>query len=269
MTILAAAAVGLGLLLVFEGLTAPRLRGARAWSGGAATTATSAALSAASAYLLTGWPVLVVVGAAVGAALPGVLSQQRTFRRRLEMTQALADAAAGLRDAVRGGLGLSDGLAGLAVYGPPLLRADLATLAADSSRVGLATASSRFAARLRDPGADLLAATLAFNDRVGGKQVTEVLHAMAEELAAEARTLRELRARQARQRMSARVVALAPFVLLLILRQVNPEYLEAYSTPIGQLVLGVASSLIGIGYRVMIRIARAIEPPRVVVGDAS
>jgi len=185
------------------------------------------------------------------------------------VTQALADTAAGLRDAVRGGLGLSDGLAGLATYGPPLLRQELVKLAADSGRMGLAAASSRFAARMKDPGADLLAATLAFNDRVGGKQVTEVLDAMAEELAAEARTIRELRARQSRQRTSARVVALAPLVLLVVLRQVNPAYLEAYGTPTGQLVLGAASLMIGIGYLVMIRLARTIEPPRIAVGDVS
>lgn len=268
MPLVAGIAVGLGLLLVFEGLTTPRAASSQGRTI-ALTQLVVPLISSAAAYLLTEWKVLALVGAAVGAGVPRVMSQHRASKQRIELTQALADAAGGLRDAVRGGLGVNDGLASLAVYGPPLLREELATLAAESGRLGVATAASRFAARLEDPGADLLAATLTFNDRVGGKQVTSVLDAMAEELAAEARTLRELRARQARQRTSARVVALAPFALLLVLRHVNPEYLEPYSTSTGQVVLGAASVLIAIGYLVMIRIGRSIEPPRVVVGESA
>jgi Flp pilus assembly protein TadB len=96
--------------------------------------------------------------------------------------------------------------------------------------------------------------------------VAEVIDAMADELAAEARTVRKLRARQERQRTSARVVALAPVVLLLLLRQVNPDYLDPYDSLAGQGVLGLAAVLIGIGYGLMLRIARGIDPPRVVVG---
>ena len=269
MNALPAVAVGLGLLLMFEGLVAPRRNGARRPPTTPVLQVGAAFGGAAAAYLLTRWPVLIVVGGVLGAATPRLLSEHRTLEQRLELTEALADAAAGLRDAVRGGLGLSDGMAGLAVYGPPLLREELAVLAADAGRNGVAAAAARFARRLNNPGADLLAATLAFNDRVGGKQVTEVLDAIADELIAEARTLRELRARQARQRASARVVALAPLALLLILRHVNAGYLEPYEAPAGQAVLGLAALLIAAGYALMLRIARTIEPPRIVVGEPS
>ncbi|MDP9235457.1 MAG: hypothetical protein M3P01_13040 [Actinomycetota bacterium] len=267
MALLVGLAVGFGILLLFEALTRapgthhgfPRIP-ALPQIGGAFVVA-------AAAYLLTGWPVLILGGAVIGASVPRLLNQQRSLANRIELTDALADAAAGLRDAVRGGLGLNDGIAGLAVWGPPLLRDDITMLAADAGRMGLGVAATRFAERLRDPGADLLAATLAFNDRVGGRQVAEVLDAMADELSAEARTVRELRAGQARQRTSARVVALAPVALLMVLRQVNPGYLEAYRAVTGQLVLGVATILITTGYILMMRIARTVEPPRVAVGD--
>ncbi|MFN2490792.1 MAG: type II secretion system F family protein [Actinomycetota bacterium] len=217
-------------------------------------------------FALTGWPIGALAGGTLGVAVPRLLTEHRSLAKRIELTDALADAAAGLRDAVRGGLGLSDGISGLAHWGPPLLREHLSLLAADTGRMGLAAAARRFAGRLDDPGADLLAVTLAFNDRVGGRQVAEVLDAMADELAAEARTGRELRARQEQQRTSARVVALAPVVLLLVLRQVNPDYLDPYDSLAGQGVLGLAAVLIGLGYCLMLRIARGIDPPRVVVG---
>lgn len=267
MALLPGLAVGFGLLLIFESFTRPPDKPLKLPGLTALPQIAGAIVAAAAAYALTGWPVLILGGALIGGCLPGVITQQRSLAKRIALTDALADAAAGLRDAVRGGLGLSDGLAGLAVWGPPLLREEIALLAADAGRSGLGAAAARFAERLGDPGADLLAATLAFNDRVGGRQVAEVLDAMAEELAAEARTVRELRARQARQRTSARVVALAPVALLMVLRQVNPGYLDAYATVTGQAVLGVAAALIVTGYILMLRIARGVEPPRLAVGD--
>lgn len=263
--LLAALCVGLGLVIAFDGLTRSHRANKRREWGEPLRFATSL-LGAAAVYALTGWIIGAVVGGIAGAALPRLVGEQRSLRARIELTDALAETAAGLRDAVRGGLGLSEGLAGLASWGPPLLRAEMAALARDARRAGLEGAAGRFAQRLDDPGADLLAATLAFNARVGGSKVAEVLDAMSEELAAEARTVRELRARQSRQRASATIVALAPALLLLLLRQVNPGYLAVYDTPAGQAVLALAASLIAAGYAVMLRIARAIEPPRVIVG---
>lgn len=264
--LLAMLAVGLGLVLAFDGLTrstttSPRLPGRLALLQAAAGL-----IGAVAAYALTGWPIGALAGAALGVTVPRLVTQNRSAAKQIELTDALADAAAGLRDAVRGGLGLGDGISGLAHWGPPLLRDHLSVLAVDMGRMGLSAAAGRFAQRLDDPGAELLAVTLSFNDRVGGRQVAEVLDAMAEELAAEARTIRELRARQERQRTSARIVALAPIALVLVLRQVNPGYLAPYDSLVGQSVLGLAAVLIAFGYSLMLRIARGIDPPRVVVG---
>jgi tight adherence protein B len=264
-TLVSALAVGLGLVVAFDGLTRP-LGMVPVSGGGRLVPIVAGVVGAATAFALTGWPVAALAGVVAGLFSPRLLGEHRSASRRIETTDALAEAAAGLRDAVRGGLGINDGLTGLATWGPPRLRRDIATLASESGRLGLDAAAKRFAGRMNDPGADLLAATLAFNDRVGGRQVAEVLDAMAEELAAEARTVRELRARQSRQRTSARIVALAPAALLLALRQINPGYLEAYDSPTGQIVLGAAAMLIGLGYAVMLRIARGIEPPRVLAG---
>jgi tight adherence protein B len=264
--LLAAVSVGLGLVIAFDGLTRPHRTKSRARRGQPVRAAASL-LGAAVVYALTGWIIGAVVGAIAGAALPQLVGEHRSIRARIQLTDALAEAAAGLRDAVRGGLGLSEGLAGLAAWGPPLLRDEMAALARDARRAGLEGAARRFAQRLADPGADLLAATLAFNARVGGSKVAEVLDAMSEELAAEARTVRELRARQSRQRASAAIVALAPVLLLMLLRQVNPGYLAVYDSTSGQAVLAMAAALIAAGYVAMLRIARTIEPPRVIVGD--
>jgi tight adherence protein B len=114
-----------------------------------------------------------------------------------------------------------------------------------------------FARRLADPLADVLAATLALNHRLGGRNLSEVLDDLAGAIHAEAHTLREVRARQAQQRLSARLVAAAaPLVILLAIRQTNPAYLAPFDTPTGQAVLAVALGLIVIGYGAMVRLAR-------------
>ena len=139
---------------------------------------------------------------------------------------------------------------------PPALRPALGELAADAAAVGLPHALEGFARRLADPLADVLAATLALNHRLGGRNLSEVLDDLAAAIHAEAHTLREVRARQAQQRLSARLVAAAPLVILVAIRQTNPAYLAPFDTPTGQAILALALGLIVAGYGAMVRLAR-------------
>jgi hypothetical protein len=157
---------------------------------------------------------------------------------------------------VRGGLGVTDALGGLARFGPPALRGELTEVATQAAILGLPQALEGFARRLGDPLADLLAATLALNQRLGGRNLAEVLDELAAAIRAEAHTLREVRARQAQQRLSARLVAAAPVGILLAIRQTNPAYLTPFNTPLGQGVLALALLLVATGYAAMVRLAR-------------
>jgi Flp pilus assembly protein TadB len=135
--------------------------------------------------------------------------------------------------------------------------------------VGLPQALDSFARRLADPLADLLAATLALNHRLGGRNLSEVLDDLAAAVRAEAQTLREIRARQAQQRLSARLVAAAPLLILLAIRQTNPAYLAPFDTPLGQGVLGLALLLITTGYLAMVRLARPPAGTRLLPANPS
>jgi tight adherence protein B len=133
---------------------------------------------------------------------------------------------------------------------------NICTLRADAATIGLPHALEGFARRLADPLADVLAATLALNHRLGGRNLSAVLDDLAAAIHAEAHTLREVRARQAQQRLSARLVAAAPLVILVAIRQTNPAYLAPFDTAGGQAVLAVALGLIVIGYGAMVCLAR-------------
>lgn len=257
--------VGLGLLFAFEGLTSPKITAVRLRRL-PALEFSAAVVGALCGYVLTGWPTFAAVAGLLGFFFPRLVKEHRSEASKIEATEALAEVASGLRDAVRGGLGLRDGLLGLSSWGPPAIRDHLQSLALEAAREGVPDAAVRFAKRVNNPAADLLAATLSFNERAGGTRVAEVLDALSAELFAEAKTVRELRARQARQRTSARIVALAPAVLLLLLRQINPGYLEAYGTASGQLVLAFASALVAGGYVAMVSVARLPQSPRISLG---
>jgi Flp pilus assembly protein TadB len=251
------ALAGLGLLLLYAGLTRPTTH-PRAHPGGPSLLLASVVvglLAGVGAWLLSGWPVLTLAGLAGGLLLPRVWTARTQAAEQAARSEALAEVAAGLRDAVRGGLGVTDALGGLARWGPPALRGELTEVAAQAAALGLPHALEGFARRLRDPLADLLAATLALNQRLGGRNLSDVLDELATSIRAEAHTLREIRARQAQQRLSARLVAAAPVCILLAIRQTNPAYLAPFASPLGQAVLLLALAMIVAGYAAMVRLA--------------
>ena len=113
----------------------------------------------------------------------------------------------------------------------------------------LPEAARAFADRVSDPAADLLSSALGTSERLGSRNLSEVLDALAEATTAQAAAVREARARQTRNRMSARIVAAVPILLLLAIRQANPAYLAPFETASGQAVLAFAFVLIWAGLR--------------------
>jgi Flp pilus assembly protein TadB len=252
------AVAGLGLLLVYAGLTRPATRHPEDPGGPSLLLAGAVVglLAGVGAWLLSGWPVLTLAAIAGGLLLPRAWAARTQAVQQAARSEAVAEVAAGVRDAVRGGLGVTDALGGLARWGPPALRAELTEVAAQAAILGLPPALEGFARRLSDPLADVLAATLALNQRLGGRNLAEVLDELAAAIRAEAHTLREVRARQAQQRLSARLVAAAPIFILLAIRQTNPAYLTPFNSPVGQGVLAFALLMVAAGYAAMVRLAR-------------
>ena len=119
--------------------------------------------------------------------------------------------------------------------------------------------------RLADPVFDVVAAALTVNDRLGGRQVSQMLDRLAEATRAQLRIQHEVRAQQSRTVLSARIVAAAPLVALVGLRATNPRYLSIFDGLVGQLVLLGCAVSVGLGYVAMLYLTRLPAERRVLV----
>lgn len=208
------------------------------------------------AQLLLGWGVVSLLAAGLAVIAPFVYYVQRHDRRRAAVQAALVEAIAQLRDAIRTGLSVQEALMGLARSGPETLRPEFARLVREIRLSGFEPALSAMRERLADPVFDVVAATLLLNDRLGGRNVSQVLDRLAQATRAELRVQQELRAYQARNVLSARVVAAVPLVVLAAIRQVNPGYLAIFDDWSGQLLLAGSLMSVAIGYAGMVWVTR-------------
>lgn len=254
--LLVGASFGLGVLLVFDALTRPEAKpdpaplvrrlGARGLgaAGGSGIT-----------LLATGWPVATLAAGLLGWAVPNLLDRSRSEANRLQKTEALAEVAGLLRDCIRSGMGIQEALAQAASSAPGCISRDMHRLVGEARVSGLDSAGRGFAQRL-GPEAEMLSSALSLSERLGARNTSEVLDALGESAFARAAALREARAHQTRARLSARVVAATPLVILVAIRFSNPLYLAPFSSASGQLVLALALALIAGGYAGMLRVAR-------------
>lgn len=254
-------AFGFGVLLFYDGLTRERDDTKPRRHKRLAPSALGATSGGVIALLATGWGAAALAGGIIGGLAPRAIKRRRTDRLRAARREALAEVSGRLRDAVRAGLGITDGLTLVAQNSPTVMQEPLRELAAESRMRSLQEAAGRFAEEMDDPLADLFARALSLADRLGSSGVTEVLDGLAEAASQMVHTAREVRARQLRQKVSARIVAAVPVVLLVAIRFTNPDYLDPYSSAAGQVVLLFGLGLIAAGYWSMTQTARLPEAP--------
>jgi tight adherence protein B len=223
------------------------------------------ALAGVAAQLFLGWGVVSALAAAVGLLGPYAYYIRRHDRRRAAIEAGLVEAIEQLRDAIRTGLSVPEALAGLGRTGPEALRAEFNTLGRETRLLGFEGALRSMRDRLADPVFDIVAAALTINDRLGGRQVSQVLDRLAEATRAQLRVQQEVRAQQGRTVLSARIVAAAPLAALIGLRTTNPGYLSVFDSVWGQMVLVACAACVGFGYAAMLYLTRLPGQRRVLI----
>ena len=276
---LLAIGLGLGIYLIYEGLTNPQsprpprfertrdflVRAGLREVGPVQFTAFSLAsglVIGGLAYLLLHWPASAALIGVAGLFAPLAYYSRRHNRRQFELQRCLPDAIGQLRDQVRTGLALQEALSGLATHGPEALRPEFETLVRDIGRLrGLEPALTAMGDRLADPVVDMLVTSLRLHENVGGS-LSQILDRLAQAARGEYQTQQTIRAQQARNVTVARIIAGISILLLVGLRQVNTDYMAVYNGP-GQALLIGELLFIALGYGVMLWIARPPAETRV------
>src|SRR5690606_23845787 len=153
--------------------------------------------------------------------------------------EAVGEAVEALRDAVRIGLGLEEAIRALGRTGPHALRPVFREMERDFRLAGFEEALSGARDRVADPLFDTLAVALLTAYRIGGRNLAAVLDGLSRSVRGSVQARREVRANQAQNVLSARVIAALPLVLIVVIRATNPGYLEVFSSPGGQAVLAL------------------------------
>lgn len=219
-------------------------------------------VAAAVVWLVTGIPVLAILGAIAAGTAPIAFLRSRRLRLLKARRQLWPDVCDLLVAAIRVGLSLPDAVASLAESAPIAVRPAFVVFARDLRATGRFESSiDRLKGALADPIADRIVEALKMARQVGGTELTGVLRALSSSVRADAALRGEVEAKQSWIRGAAVLGVIAPWVILVLLA-LRPEGAQAYTSAQGVMVICAGAVVSVIAFRIMLRIGRLPEPRR-------
>ncbi|MGI5188960.1 type II secretion system F family protein [Promicromonospora sp. CA-289599] len=218
-------------------------------------------------YMITGWLVALVIGPLAGIGLPVLLSSNDSAStiRKLEALEEWVRSLAGVLTV---GVGLEEALRMTLRSVPDAIRPEVTTLVARlRARWGTEAALRAFADDLDDATGDVVSASLILGARRRGAGLASVLESTAQSVADDVRARREIEAERAGPRSTARWVTIITACVLGVLA-LTGDYIQPYSTPIGQLLITLFLGAY-VGLLVMMRnMSKGTPLPRFMGADA-
>jgi Flp pilus assembly protein TadB len=275
MALLCGAVVGGGILLLIIAIrgTEPReetpslFKRSRSADSRRQLTRLGAGLAVGLLVLVvTRWLVLAVALGLLAALADRFFGGTGEERRAIERLEALATWTEALRDTIAGAVGLEQAIPATAVNAAPAIKPGL-NLLVDRLRIRepLPSALMRFADDLDDPSADLIVAALVLNARLRGPGLREVLTALADSAREELDVRRKVAAERRSTRRSVQVVVAITLVVAAALVLFNPQYVEPYTSFVGQFVLFLVIALYAVGLVWLRKLAKIEVPERFLI----
>lgn len=212
--------------------------------------------------LLTGWYILVVLAPALVVGLPALLKPpaKSADMSRLTDLENWVRGLAGLMTG--GGIGLEQALRASLHSAPASIKPALARAVARlDAQIPTNEVLHAWADEMDDYSADLVAAALILEAERRGAGVTKALEELSRAIAAQAATRRRIEADRSAPRTTARVVSLITIGVLVVLA-LTTDKLDAYRTPVGQLIALVLVAAFGGCLLWMRKIAMGAPIPR-------
>lgn len=266
MTVLIIAALGafagLGLALVLAGLTGRAVL--PSWSLGELRAPTRAAglgqmaTGAAAALVvlaLTGW----IAGAAVAVLAvwfgPRLLGGKAQRQTSVDRTEAVASWTEMIRDSIAAASGLEEAITATGPVAPAPIRAEVHRLTARLRHASLPDALAGFREEVAHPSADLVVAALTIAARMEASDLTSLLSRLADSIRGEARMRIRVDVGRTRVRTATKVIVGVVAATVVLLTMLNRDYLAAYDSAGGQLVLVTVAGVFALGGWLLVRMA--------------
>lgn len=187
-------------------------------------------------YVATGWVLAILLGPVAAVGLP-ILLTAPDAAARIQRLEAMEEWTRSLAGVLTVGVGLEQALVATLRSTPAPIAGEVNRLVARlRSRWVTEDALRAFADELDDSTGDLVAANLILGARRRGAGLASVLEGLAESVSADVRARRQVEADRAKPRATARWVTLISASALIVLA-VSGDYVEPYSTPVGQVIL--------------------------------
>lgn len=247
--------------------TGPRRGATSLWRHPARRRAGIALAAALLVAVVTRWPVAALATGVLIWLWPTMFGGRRDSTRRVEQVDALATWTESLRDSIAGQVGLEQAIQHSLTTAPAVLVPGLQRLEGRlHAHVPLTQALAAFGEDLDDASADLVVGALILNSQLRGPGLKDTLTSLARSARDELDLQRHVEQRRKSLRRAATTIVVVTGLFGGGITLFSRQYVEPYSTPLGQVVLGVVLAVFTIGL-VWIRQAGAAKAPaRFLVG---
>lgn len=274
------AGIGIGVWLVLAGLRPPPAGAASGrWSRWVARVQSApggdrrgfrlagAGVAGLLAGVATGWVVAVFAVAALVWAAPRMFGGNADHDAAVARIEAVATWTEMLRDTLSAAAGIEQAILATADLAPEAIRGDVAALSARlEDGAALPPALRTFAREVDDPTCDLVVAALVLAAEQQARQLAELLGQLATAARAQVAMRLRVEAGRARTRTGVRVIVGTTSLFAVGLVVLNRDYLAAYDTVEGQVVLAAVVALFALGFGWLDRMSRVATAGRVLAG---
>jgi tight adherence protein B len=217
----------------------------------------------------TRWPVAAIACGLLGWSSPELLGGRSAREAGVARTEAIATWTEMLRDTIAAAHGLEAAIAATSPVAPEPIQREVLALSTAIEREPLPTALRRLADDLAHPIADLVVASLSVAATESVRDLTDLLGTLAQAARDEAAMQLRIEAARSRMRTAVRVITGCTVVTAAGLVVLNPSYVTAYSSALGQTTLGLIATCWGLALWWLARMSQFRLPERFLLGDAS
>ncbi len=213
-------------------------------------------------YFVTSWWAVFPIAMTGTFLFAGKFTRRTTESLDMATGEALASWAERVRDAVQAGTGLVSAFHAAARSCAPSIAEQATDLADDASKIGISPALVRFSGRVGLGSADALVMAMIVAEQRGGRELVSLLNSEIDAIRHELAVEREENGIRQRYRTAVRIIVVTMAVSMVGYRALSPQFMSAYDSFGGQVVLLVIGSVMLAALGRIVRLSQRLRRER-------